>query len=65
MDLKTAAATLLSLAATIAACASAQHRKVAGPPPEYELPEEPDAWAPAAPAPSRPSDAGPSDAGRK
>jgi hypothetical protein len=62
MDLKLVAA---ALAAALAACGSAQHRKVAGPPPEYELPEEPDAWAPAAPPPSRPSDAGTSDARTK
>jgi hypothetical protein len=36
-------------------CSGAGHRKVAGPPPEYELPDEPDA----ALAPLRAQDAGP------
>jgi hypothetical protein len=48
-------------------CGGSQHRKVQGPPPEYEVPEEPaksaatsQPDAAAAPAPSRPS---PRDAG--
>ena len=42
----------------LASCAAARHRKVAGPPPEYELPEEPDAWPPPTATPSPPRDAG-------
>jgi hypothetical protein len=44
MDLRRVAALV---AATIAlSCSGARHRKVAGPPPEYEPPEPPDAWTP-------------------
>ncbi len=48
---------LFALAALWLACSSPQHRKPAGPPPEYELPELPDAWTPQQPA-ARPVDAG-------
>ena len=30
----------------LASCSGARHRKVAGPLPEYELPDEPDGWPP-------------------
>jgi hypothetical protein len=56
---------LVAFAAVATSCGGARHRKVAGPPPEYEQPEQLDAWVPsaggpdAAPAPSRPArDAG-------
>jgi len=34
---------LLGIALFSASCGGARHRKVAGPPPEYELPDQPDA----------------------
>ena len=33
----------LLLVVAVLACSSGQHRKVSGPPPEYELPDQPDA----------------------
>jgi len=52
---------LVLVLASLAGCSGARHRKVTGPPPEYELPEEPDASVPSSPllAPVRaPYDAG-------
>jgi len=36
----------LAVPLAVASCSGARHRKVAGPPPEYDLPEEPDGWPP-------------------
>ena len=52
MDLRLVAV----LAAMFALSCAARHRKPSGPPPEYELPEAPDAWTPAPIA--QPRDAG-------
>jgi hypothetical protein len=50
----------IAVAVALTSCSGARHRnKVAGPPPEYELPEESDAWS----QPSTPREAGPRDAG--
>jgi len=46
-------AAFVALALGLVACSGAQHRKPKGPPPEYELPEEPDGWAPPSPAAGR------------
>jgi hypothetical protein len=52
----------------LAACSGARHRKVAGPPPEYEPPDDPgslDGGAPSLPtAPSTSLDAGAPEAAR-
>ncbi len=56
------------IALGLAACSGARHRKVAGPPPEYEPPDDPgslDGGAPpAATAPGTRLDAGASEAAR-
>ncbi len=52
-------AALVALALAGAACAGASHRKPVGPPPEYEVPAEPDGWPPPAAAAGRARDAGP------
>jgi hypothetical protein len=53
---------LLALAGVPSGCGGARHRKVAGPPPEYELPAEPDAAPPTPPpVPQAPRDAGAGD----
>ena len=57
MDLKSRFILFAAVVLAAASCSGAGHRKVAGPPPEYELPEAPDAWAPPQ-APLRPTDAG-------
>ncbi len=49
--------TIVLACVAILGCSGARHRKVAGPPPEYELPEDLDASAPPATSPARPSDA--------
>jgi hypothetical protein len=49
---------LLGVIVVAASCGGAQHRKVTGPPPEYELPDPPDAAGPAAPLRTPPRDAG-------
>ena len=64
MDLMRArGAVLVALALAGAACAGASHRKPVGPPPEYEVPQEPDGWPPPAAAAARARDPGARDAG--
>jgi len=49
----------LVVLAGAAGCSGARHRKPSGPPPEYELPRDPDAsFATAAPVPLASRDAG-------
>ena len=57
----TDAARFLSIVALLVACSGPQHRKVAGPPPEYEVPEAPDAsaWTPVPAAPQARDAGGP------
>ncbi len=50
---------VLALLGAAAGCSGARHRKPSGPPPEYELPTEPDAsFATASPTLLAPRDAG-------
>jgi hypothetical protein len=60
---------LAGLLVTVAACGGGQHRKVEGPPPEYEMPEDPaKSVAPSPPdaaAAPTPPHASPRDAGRQ
>jgi hypothetical protein len=58
--MRSCGAPLVALALAATACSGARHRKPVGPPPDYELPEEPDGWPPPASATARtPRDAGP------
>jgi hypothetical protein len=50
MDLTRVRIALVLASLSVAACSGARHRKPVGPPPEYELPEEPDAGPAAVPA---------------